>query len=93
MTRRLFYMRDDHTFLCLPNDVERAMTALHHEFVTRGETYGMLCTKTGPMAKVNLHAGNAWDWFALHARGWLCGALQPTDAEIEYASWGVGSGV
>ena len=84
--RVLWYMRDNHTFRRLPANVDDAMAILRDEF-DAGETYGMLCTKQGPMAGKNEHARKDWGDFEPRARRWLLAAMQPTAAEAEYASW------
>ena len=45
----IWYMRDNHTFLPLPLDVDKAMKRLRAAFIDELDTYGMLCTKEGPM--------------------------------------------
>lgn len=82
----IWYMRDNHTLRSLPHNVNAAMELLREEF-RDGETYGMLCTKTGPMARENVHAGSSWLGFAPRARKWLTQALAPTDGDMEYESW------
>ena len=84
---RIWYMRDNHTFLSLPNNVEMAMIELRRSFIDEHDTYGMLCTQEGPMSGANAHAGKDWQEFCPRARCWIEAALQPTAAEIEYASW------
>ena len=85
--RRIWYMRDNHTFVALPPEVDGAMARLEETFHGYYGTYGMLCTKTGPMRSTALNAGKEWSEFAPRARAWIEAALAPTDAEIEYASW------
>lgn len=54
----IYYMRDDHSFLRLPdNDVELALRAIDEEF-QRGYTHGMLCSKREGFPDV--HA-SGWD--------------------------------
>jgi hypothetical protein len=84
---KIWYMRDNHTFLKLPSEVDKAMVALREEFVERLGTYGALCTKQGPKAGKMEQARASWSEFAPRARAWLTAALGPTAAEIEYASW------
>lgn len=84
--RVLWYMRDNHTFRRLPANVDDAIAILRDEFGA-GETYGMLCTKEGPMVGKYEHAREDWGDFERRARRWLLAAMQPTAAEAEYASW------
>lgn len=84
--RVVWYMRDNHTFRRLPPEIELAVAILRDEF-NAGETYGMLCTKQGPMSGKVEHAGKDWNAFEPRARRWLIAAMQPTAAEAEYASW------
>jgi len=88
MSRRIYYMHDNHTFSPLPPDVNAAVAHLYDLFHGNMGSYGMLCTKEGPMAGKVEHAGREWADFAPRARDWLFLALQPTAAEIEYDSWG-----
>ena len=44
MTQPIYYMRDNHTFKKLSDDVSTAMVEIEHEF-NDGYTYGMLCSK------------------------------------------------
>jgi len=82
----LYYMRDDHSFVGLPDHVDGAMMRLRQEF-SDGCTYGMCCTKLGPMRNKNEHARGDWAEFAPRARAWLVKALEPSEADVEYASW------
>ena len=84
---KIWYMRDNHTFLSLPLDVDKAMKRLRAAFIDELDTYGMLCTKEGPMKSTNEHARSDWAEFEPRARAWIEAALKPTDAELEYASW------
>lgn len=84
---KLWYMRDNHTFIRLPLDLNVAMTKLRTAFIDERDTYGMLCTKQGPMQNAPEHAYANWDEFEPRARKWIKDALEPSDAEIEYASW------
>ena len=84
---RIWYMRDNHTFLALLRDVDAAMEQLRIAFVDERDTYGSLCTKEGPMANKMEHAYSNWDDFAPRAQAWIEAALKPSAAELEYASW------
>jgi hypothetical protein len=84
---KIWYMRDNHTFLSLPLNVDAAMVELRKAFFDARDTYGMLCCKEGPMRKKVEQAQADWSEFEPRARKWIEAALKPTDAEIEYASW------
>ena len=84
---RIWYMRDNHTFLSLPLDVDAAMVELRRAFIEEHDVYGSLCCKEGPMRNTMEHARADWPEFEPQARRWIEAALKPTDAEIEYASW------
>lgn len=84
---KIWYMRDNHTFLPLPLDADEAMDRLRKAFIDERDTYGMLCTKEGPMRDKSEHAGKDWPEFEPRARKWIEAALLPTDAEVEYGSW------
>ena len=84
---KIWYMRDNHTFLPLPLPLEAAMEQLRTAFVDMRDTYGSLCTNQGPMSRKMEHAGNDWKEFSPRARAWLEAAVKPTAAELEYASW------
>ena len=84
---RIWYMRDNHTFLSLPLDVDAAMVELRRTFIEEHDTYGSLCCKEGPMRHKMEHANADWSEFEPRARRWIEAALKPTDAELEYASW------
>lgn len=84
---RIWYMRDNHTFLSLPLDVGAAMVELRRTFIDERDTYGSLCCKEGPMRNKMEHAKADWSEFEPRARRWIEAALKPTDAEIEYTSW------
>lgn len=64
-----YYMRDNHTFLPLPVDVEAALDALYREFC-EGDAFGMLCTKHEDLKRV-IHADGDWEKFRHEARRWL----------------------
>jgi len=85
--QRIWYMRDNHSFAQLPNDVDAAMARLQEVFDGHCGHYGMLATKQGPMNGVVVHARSDWEEFAEQARPWLEAALKPSDADIEYTSW------
>ena len=80
-------MRDNHTFLPLPLDVDAAIDELRKAFIDKRNTYGMLCTKQGPMRNKHEHAGKDWCEFEPRARKWIEAALMPNVADVEYASW------
>jgi hypothetical protein len=80
-------MRDNHTFLPLPLNVDEAMVVLRRAFIDERDTYGSLCCKQGPMRNKMEHAKADWSEFEPRARKWIEDALKPTDEEIEYASW------
>ena len=84
---KLWYMRDNHTFLLLPPDVDAAMVELRRAFIEKRDTYGMLCCTEGPMRNKVEHAQADWLEFEPRARKWIEAALNPTDADIEYTSW------
>ena len=86
--RNLYYMRDNHTFVKLPSGVDAAMAKLREVFGGHCGHYGLLGTHDGPMARTVVHSQTDWDEFAKNARHWLEAALGPTDADIEYDSWG-----
>ena len=67
----LYYMRDNHTFRRLPDDISEAICVLKAEFA-EGHTCGMLCSKH-PSVKgvVHAHGKAEWDDFELRARQWL----------------------
>lgn len=84
---KIWYMRDNHTFLSLPPDVDAAMVELRRAFIDKRDTYGSLCCREGPMRNKMEHAHADWLEFEPRARKWIEAALKPTDAEIEYTSW------
>jgi hypothetical protein len=49
-------MRDNHTFLSLPLNVDAAMVELRRAFIDERDTYGSLCCKQGPMRNKMEHA-------------------------------------
>lgn len=73
MTEPLYYMRDDHTFVPLPdNDVETAIALLRGAYLHDGYTHGMLCTKrAGAPPSVHAHGRARWEEFEAAARQWL----------------------
>lgn len=87
MSMKIWYMRDNHTFLSLPPDVDAAMVELRRAFIEKRDTYGSLCCTEGPMRNKMEHARADWLEFEPRARKWIEAALKPTDAEIEYTSW------
>jgi hypothetical protein len=72
---KIYYMRDNHTFLPLPLDVEIAESLLRKEF-DDGYTYGMLCSKSAGMETL-LHARgrDESDQFFSDARAWVRRAI------------------
>lgn len=87
----LYYMRDNHTFLPLPDaDVDAAIEAIHHAYVIRGYSHGMLCTKRSD-APPHVHGlgRDRWAEFEVLARKWLTAMLQryKSPADLEYESW------
>lgn len=79
---KIYYMRDNHTFLPLPLDVDMAELALHKEF-DAGYTYGMLCSKSAGM-ETPLHARgnkNAEEFFS-GAREWIQRAIEHSERGI-----------
>lgn len=66
---RAYYMRDNHTFLTLPLDVDEAMDAIYSEFCD-GYGGGLLCTKH-PLITSQVNADGDWESFRHHAKRWL----------------------
>lgn len=67
----IYYMRDNHTFRRLPNDVERALIAIRQEW-DDGYTGGMLCSKHSELRdSVHAHGKAKWNEFEAQARAWL----------------------
>lgn len=66
---KAYYMRDNHSFLPLPFDIEQALDAIHLEF-GRGFGHGMLFTKNGSLNRV-VHAEGNWENFRHDAKQWL----------------------
>lgn len=75
----VYYMRDNHTFRRLSNDVETAVAMLWEEF-DDGYTCGMLCSKTpGTPKSVQSNGRDKWAEFEAAARAYYaalgnCGA-------------------
>lgn len=79
--RKLWYMRDNHTFKPLANDVEAAISELRAEF-DDGQTYGMLCaTPKGALDVVHASSAEKWGEFEQAARAWLSAALATPQPE------------
>jgi hypothetical protein len=70
------YMRDNHTFLSLPLDIEDALQLLRNER-DAGWTYGMLCGRPTGVVPEPIHARGLeyWDSFERAARYWLTAAI------------------
>ena len=68
---KIYYMRDNHTFLPIPLDPDEAEMLLRQEF-DNGYTFGMLCSKHEDSPGI-LHAGgNAeLESFITNARVWI----------------------
>jgi hypothetical protein len=87
--RKLYYMRDNHTFRLLPLDVEQAISVLRDEFDER-YTYGMLCSKSFTAADgyEPCHARQDFAEFEPRARQWLTRWINfKSAADLEFESW------
>jgi len=72
---KIYYMRDNHTFLPLPLDVGTAESLLRQEF-DEGFTYGMLCSKSDGMeATLHAHGSKNAEQFFSEAREWVQRAI------------------
>ncbi len=91
----IYYMRDNHTFLLLPeDDVDAAIEAIRHAYMVEAYSCGMLCTKR-PDAPPHVHGlgREGWSEFEARARHWLTAMLKPykSPGDLEYESWRVES--
>lgn len=68
-----YYMRDNHTFLKLPNDPDEALKLIAAE-VRDGFSHGMLCSK---QYSVGVHLQGKEDWLSFEeaARDWFASYL------------------
>lgn len=68
---KIYYMRDNHTFLQLSQDVDEAVSEIHDEWYA-GYTHGMLCSKS-PGTPVPVHGNGLakWDEFEKAARAYF----------------------
>lgn len=76
---KMYYMRDNHTFLHLPFDLGTALDLLREEF-DAGYTYGMLCTTDDNNTPI-LHArgtDNAEEFFK-DAETWIKDVIASRD--------------
>ena len=73
---KIYYMRDNHTFLPLPLDAGAAESLIRQEFDS-GYTGGMLCSKDPRMKEV-VHANGSkhGEEFFADARKWIEKAIQ-----------------
>ena len=67
-----WYMRDNHTLVKLPLDVNTALSILRQER-DAGQTYGMLCGHPIGVVPKPIHAGTTAEWatFEEAAKQWL----------------------
>ena len=63
---RVWYMRDNHTFLELPLDIDEAISALRNEWPS-GQTCGVLCSKE---VNEEVHAHGEIEPFIAEVRAW-----------------------
>lgn len=83
-----WYMRDNHTFVKIPSDVDEAMAVLRETFDAPCGHHGMLASKDHDRTRLGVvHAAGDWAEFAPRARAWLVMADAPTAADLEYSSW------
>lgn len=71
----IWYMRDNHTFLRLPLNVDQALQLIRQEFV-EGMSYGMLCSKNNELPLVHAEGPERWPVFEIAAREWLKRAVK-----------------
>jgi hypothetical protein len=81
---KVWYMRDNHTFLSLPLDTEAALRALRNER-DAGWDYGMLCGRPTGVVPEPIHARGLGDWdsFERAARYWLTAAIAKSNPPEE----------
>ena len=94
----IYYMRDNHTFKKLSEDVSAALIEIEHEF-NEGYTYGSLCSKRDGFPMVNASGSKNRMAFFAECKSvlekWLPKAAPPqrtwvglTDEEIDGCDWG-----
>lgn len=67
----LYYMRDDHLFTKLSEDVEAAILQVLKDFCD-GQDHGMLCThRKGAPSHVHAEGTDKWDEFETKMREWF----------------------
>jgi hypothetical protein len=72
---KIYYMRDNHTFLPLPLDIAASESLLRKEF-DDGWTYGMLCSNSkGMEAKLHASGRDGEEQFFADARVWIRRAI------------------
>ena len=84
MSEKLYYMRDNHTFVPLPREADGAIAVLRQEFED-GWNHGMLCSDTRrPVA----HAHGDFTEFEPRARAWFAEEIAyRSPGDLEFASW------
>ena len=70
---KIYYMRDNHTFVPLPLDVELAESLLRKEF-EKGWTYGMCCSQ-GMQNILHAKGRHNDEQFFADARAWVQRAI------------------
>ncbi len=80
MSVTVWYMRDNHTFLRLPLEVNLALQALEDEFI-HGDSRGMLCSKHPGLVNIQYHSNGNWNDFKPLAVGFLREAMRIANAE------------
>ena len=76
---KIYYMRDNHTFLPLPFNVDEAIRLIKEEF-EKGYTYGMLCSKDPNIySMVHANGKERLNQFLVEATAWLNNAIHVQD--------------
>jgi hypothetical protein len=78
---KLYYMRDNHTFVPLPLDTEAAEVILKNELKC-GYTHGMLCSHAMPGDYVHAHGLDREEDFLEKAREWIQTAIHKNTAIV-----------
>ena len=73
---KIWYMRDNHTFLPLPLDADKAIELMRGEWCA-GYTYGVLCSKQLKIGNVHAKGKEKWDEFERECRKWFARASVP----------------
>lgn len=71
---KVYYMRDNHTFLPVPLYEDQAMAVLMREFLT-GTRRGMLCSKHPKLENSSVNANGKWEDFEDPAREFMRQAI------------------